>query len=231
MVLDPYWNSAKATNETSTAWNMSLGKAQYDWLTNVLTNTTAKYKFIFTHNLVGGNPTSGKETVVPDPTSPGGLMRGGAEAAKYFEWGGKNSDLTDGFFTNGTNNHTGWAKPIHQLLVDKRVTAVFHGHDHLYAKQVLDGIIYQEVPQPSAKDTNSSFTAGNAKQGGYISPGLYGTVIRDNSGHLRVTVTPNGVTTEYVRAWLPTCTNPSFTQSCETAGHVNREIADSWTIQ
>lgn len=231
VVLDPYWNSAKATNETNTAWNMSLGKAQYDWLTNVLSTTTAKYKFIFTHNLVGGNPTSGKEAIVPDPTSPGGLMRGGAEAAKYFEWGGKNSDLTDGFFTNGTNNHTGWAKPIHQLLVEKRVTAVFHGHDHLYAKQVLDGIIYQEVPQPSAKDTNSSFTAGNAKQGGYISPGLYGTVIRDNSGHLRVTVTPNGVTTEYVRSWLPTCTNPSFTQSCETAGHVNREIADSWTIQ
>jgi hypothetical protein len=36
--------------------------------------------------------------------------------------------------------------PIHQLLLENHVTTVFHGHDHLFAKQELDGIIYQEVP-------------------------------------------------------------------------------------
>jgi hypothetical protein len=40
--------------------------------------------------------------------------------------------------------------PIHQLLVRNKVAAVFHGHDHLFAKQDLDGIVYQEVPQPSS---------------------------------------------------------------------------------
>ena len=70
--------------------------------------------------------------------------RGGAEAAPFYEWGGKNADGTDGF----EQNRPGWPAPIHQLLVQHRVTAVFHGHDHLYVKQDLDGIVYQEVPQP-----------------------------------------------------------------------------------
>ena len=49
----------------------------------------------------------------------------------------------------------GWPAPIHQLLVQHRVSAVFHGHDHLYVNQQLDGIVYQEVPQPSAKNTKN----------------------------------------------------------------------------
>ena len=43
----------------------------------------------------------------------------------------------------------GWGKPIHQLLVDHKVSFVFKGHDHLYVKQELDGVIYQTLPQPS----------------------------------------------------------------------------------
>ena len=30
----------------------------------------------------------------------------------------------------------------------RTTSIVFHGHDHLYARQDLDGIVYQEVPQP-----------------------------------------------------------------------------------
>jgi len=237
VVLDPYMNSTKIPSEDKTkngtttpgtsGWYMTLGKAQYDWLTGVLTNTTAKYKFVFIHNLLGGAPTSGKGTVVPDPASPGGEMRGGVEAAKYFEWGGYNSDgTTYAFTTNGFNNHVGWPnKPVHQLLVEKGVTAVFHGHDHLYAKQDLDGIVYQEVPQPSQKGTTSTYTNSVKAQGGYVSG-----VIKDNSGHLRVTVTPSGVTSEYVRSWLPAGTCTVFLSSCEAGTHVNREVEHSWTV-
>ncbi len=116
--------------------------------------------------------------------------RGGVEVAGLYEWGGKNADGTWGF----TAHRPGWEMPIHQLLVANHVTAVFHGHDHLFAKQELDGIIYQEVPQPSAARSNNT---GSAVQYGYVTGDILGS-----SGHLRVTVSPAQVTIEYVRAYL-----------------------------
>jgi hypothetical protein len=104
--------------------------------------------------------------------------------------------------------------PIHPLLVKHRVTAVFHGHDHLYARQELDGIIYQEVPQPSA--ANSASGASLASEYHYAS----GTIL-DSSGHLRVSVTPGLVSTEYVRAWLP---------QNENAQRKNAQVAGAWTV-
>ena len=92
---------------------------------------------MFCHNLVGGLNMNGQ-------------MRGGIEAAKYLEWGGYNLDGSWGF----DKARPGWPMPVHQLLVANKVTAFFHGHDHLYAKQELDGIVYQEGPQPSARNFN-----------------------------------------------------------------------------
>ena len=44
----------------------------------------------------------------------------------------------------------GWGVPIHQMLLDNGVNIVFHGHDHVYAKEIhRDGIAYQSVAQPS----------------------------------------------------------------------------------
>lgn len=193
VALDPFWNSK--TKASKDAWTWTLGKRQYDWLTQTLTTSTAKYKFVFLHNLVGGLD---------------GQMRGGVEAAPFYEWGGKNEDGSDGFAAK----RPGWAKPIHQLLVDAKVTAVFHGHDHLYAKQDLDGIVYQEVPQPSAKNTSSGPNLAKAYH--YTA----GTIV-SSSGHLRLTVAPDHATVDYVRAWLP---------SSENTKQTNREIADTYTI-
>ena len=36
--------------------------------------------------------------------------------------------------------------PVHQLLVNNHVTAFFHGHDHEYAHEQRDGVVYQLVP-------------------------------------------------------------------------------------
>ena len=73
-------------------------------------------------------------------------MRGGANAVPYFEWGGKNGDGSWGFDTK----RPGWGGvPIHQLMVNNGVSAYFHGHDHEYAYEVRDGIVYQEVPSAS----------------------------------------------------------------------------------
>ena len=164
-------------------------------MATTLAASTAKYKFVFVHNLVGGLD---------------GQMRGGIEAAPFFEWGGKNPDGTNGF----AQKRPGWALPIHALLVQNRVTAVFHGHDHLYAKQDLDGIVYQEVPQPSASNTNSGASLASSYH--YAS----GTIL-SSSGHLRVTVTPSAVTSQYVRAWL----SPD-----ETATRKNRQVDDTWSV-
>jgi hypothetical protein len=90
----------------------------------------ARFTFVFSHHLLGGNGTD---------------ARGGAAFARFFEWGGRNLDGSWGF----DKQRPGWPAPIHQLLVENRVTAWFHGHDHLYAREQLDGVSCQEVPQPS----------------------------------------------------------------------------------
>jgi hypothetical protein len=98
------------------------------------------------------------------------------------------------------------------LLVKYQVKAVFHGHDHLYAKQELDGVVYQAVPQPSAKNFSSG--ASLAKDYHYTSGD-----IQSSSGHLRIKVSPSGISSEYVRSWLPTQ---------ESTTRKNRQVDASW---
>jgi hypothetical protein len=84
--------------------------------------------------------------------------------------------------------------PIHQLLVANHANAVFHGHDHLFVHQELDGIIYQEIPQPGSARADSTDSAADY---GYLSGDILG-----GPGHLRVTVSPEQVTVDYVRSYL-----------------------------
>ena len=104
---------------------MTLGTAQYQWLATTLANATAdgvKYKFIFMHNLVGGVPEINKTTGLPDinPATGlpyvGGSMRGGAQAAKYFEWGGLDYDGTTNLFTS---KRPGWSK-THSSIIGRQ---------------------------------------------------------------------------------------------------------------
>ena len=127
IALDPF--TYTTSNPKADGWQWTLGKVQYDWLKSTLENSKERFKFVYIHHLLVGDAQS----------------RGGIEIAQFNEWGGKNKDGTDGF----TSNRAGWSKPIHQLLVENNVNIVFKGHDHLYVKQELDGIIYQTVPQPS----------------------------------------------------------------------------------
>ena len=142
VVLDPFTYTIK--NPTAVGWEWTLGKTQYDWLVETLKNSKEKHKFIYIHHLLVGDPTS----------------RGGVEIAMKNEWGGNNNDGSYGFDTN----RPGWGKPIHQLLLDYKVGFVFKGHDHLYVKQELDGVVYQTVPQPSHPGDKI-----NVNQYGYLS--------------------------------------------------------------
>lgn len=174
IVLDPYTYTTQKTKDNTNGWVNTLGKVQYDWLKNILEKSTSKYKFVFIHNLVGG---SGKDS------------RGGVEAAQFYEWGGYNVDGTYAFDTM----RPGWEKPIHQLLVDNNVSAVFHGHDHFYGKQELDGIIYQLVPQPGTPGNSIDDKENYSYEEGTFLP---------STGHLRVVVGEDKIVVEYIRSSL-----------------------------
>lgn len=96
--------------------------------------------------------------------------RGGAEAAKLHQW-----------------------SRVHDLLQKHRASVVFHGHDHFYAKQERDGIIYQLVPQGTHRNSKKHF----ADEYGYIEGDFL-----PNNGHLRVTVSPTNTTISYINAAL-----------------------------
>jgi hypothetical protein len=168
VVLDPFWYSNRRGGDDG--WGWTLGQQQYQWLAHTLERGRARFTFVFIHHLVGGDQQA----------------RGGAEASRFFEWGGANSDGTPGFAAH----RRGWALPVHDLLVRHRATAVFHGHDHFYAHQERDGIAYQEVPQPGDARGGSARAAGTY---GYTTGTLLG-----GTGYLRVKVGGDGAAVEFV---------------------------------
>lgn len=193
VVLDPYWNTQ--TKSKQDGWVWTLGEAQYRWLVQTLQQSRATFRFVFIHNLVGGLDGQG---------------RGGIEAAPFYEWGGQNADGTAGFDAK----RSGWGQPIHDLLRANHVSAVFHGHDHVYVRQELDGIIYQELPQPSIPNYESGPNIASAAH-------YQSGVIISSSGHLRVRVSPQTVEVAYVRAYRP---------EDENGQRHNGDIADSYTL-
>jgi hypothetical protein len=138
-------------------WDWTIGKKQYDWLKSTLEKSKSKFRFVFIHHLLGE-------------------ARGAVNLARQFEWGGYDQKGTTWEFTA---NRPGWEMPIHQLLVKNKVSVLFQGHDHLYAREELDGLVYQTVPMPS----DSSYNLGMIANGD-----AFGGVKLSGSGHIRVTV-------------------------------------------
>ncbi len=133
VTIDPYWGSPVVVDndfyggpKTPNQWDITHGRAQYDWLKATLERSRAKYKFIFAHHVMGTG-------------------RGGIDGALRYEWGGQNNNGTPGF----AQNRAGWALPIHQLFVANKVTIFFQGHDHIWVRQQLDGVTYQALGSPA----------------------------------------------------------------------------------
>ena len=194
VALDPYWSSPVVVDndlyggpKTSDRWQITHGDAQYSWLKKTLEESRAKWKFVFAHHV-------------------GGAGRGGIESARLYEWGGYDDKGTWGF----TKNRPTWPKPIHQLLADNGVTIFFQGHDHLFVRQQLDGVVYQELPEP-ADPTYTLWNADAYETGNKV----------NNTGYVRVSVSATGVKVEYVKTYLP---------KDETGGRTNGEVAFSYTI-
>lgn len=187
VILDVYRHCD--INEKPQNWDWTLGKTQYDWFKKTLETSTAKQKFVFAHHTRGQG-------------------RGGIKTAKGAEWGGYSNNNVYQFDTQ----RPGWGLPIHQLMVKNGVKIFFQGHDHLYAKEQLDGVVYQETPMPS--DTTYEI-------GMLANADAYTDVVLDGSGHLRVTVSPSCVKVDYVRAFLP---------KDENATRKNREVKHTYTV-
>ena len=194
VVIDPYWHSPVAVDNSfgggpknTDKWQITLGDEQYAWLQQTLESSAAKYKFVFTHQVLGTG-------------------RGGVELAGLFEWGGLNAKGVDEFAAKRPS----WGLPIQQLMAANGVTIFFHGHDHLFARQELDGVIYQELPSPA--DPNYADTNAPAYTSADVLP---------CSGRVRVTESAAKVLVEYVRSYLP---------KDATAQHPDGEIAFSYEI-
>jgi hypothetical protein len=204
VMLDFYWHSAAAVDNEAGGrqragggkrgggrqrdlWAITLGDAQYRWLTETLKGSKARWKFVFCHHVLGTG-------------------RGGIEQARLYEWGGRDRNGESAF----AGQRPGWTLPIHDLMTQTGVTIFFQSHDHLYAHQELDGIVYQSCPNP-ADDTYQAFNR-EAYRSGTVLP---------NSGHLRVTVAPDKVRVDYVRSFLPANAG---------VGQTNGTVARSYTI-
>ncbi len=111
--------------QTRDMWDITHGEEQYRWLVKTLSESKAKYKFMFAHHVLGTN-------------------RGAVEMADQFEWGGRNMQGEWEF----DKRRPGWEMPIHQLMVKYGVSIFFQGHDHIFVRQEKDGIVYQETPNP-----------------------------------------------------------------------------------
>ena len=138
-----------------------------------------------------------------------GEARGGANLATLYEWGGGEGKASTSAFAT---NRPGWEMPIHQLMVKNKVNIFFQGHDHLYAKEDIDGMVYQTIPMPS----DSSYTLGMI-----ANADAFGGVKLPGSGHLRVTVSPEKVQVDFVNAVLPKDGTPALK---------NGDISYSYTV-
>jgi len=167
VALDPYRYTTIMHSESKKGWDWTLGDAQYEWLTTTLEESDAKYKFVFAHHAIGN-------------------IRGGDMISDLYEWGGRNKR---GIWLFDTYRPT-WEKPIHQLMVDEGVTAFFQGHDHIFSREEVDGIIYQTLPKPAEvipdqQNNFDSFPNGD---------------VMANSGYLEVYVESDYVQVDYIRS-------------------------------
>jgi Secretion system C-terminal sorting domain/Calcineurin-like phosphoesterase len=139
---------------------------------------------------------------------PLGEDRGGIVPAQYFEWGGKERNGNNTFATH----RPGWAMPIHDLFKTYGVNILFQGHDHVFAHEIMDSVTYQEVPMMA----DATYIKGMVNSAAYTADTF------ENSGYVRVTVSPSCVKVDYVKNYLP--------QDTTSGVNHNKEVKFSYTI-
>ena len=224
ITIDPYWHSLSPVDtsrysDAESVWGKSMGDAQYQWLKYTLEHSTKKYKFLFSHHINGSG-------------------RGGANNTMVGEWGG---DSTGAFAVNRPT----WSKPIHQLLVDTRdpggATIFFQAHDHTFARETVDGVVYQSVANPADNSYWSYNCSAYAPPTIPVFPSEYSgygqyngnqSVVMPGAGYIHVTVSPQLVKLQYIRTYrsidLLMDANKALYDSL--SGRTNGEVAFSYSL-
>lgn len=133
--------SGSGSGKTANQWEIGIGNEQYFWLKETLEKSSATFKFVFAHHVMGTG-------------------RGAIEISENYEWGGKDPKGITTFKEQRPN----WELPIHDLMVKNNVNIFFQGHDHIFVTQERDGLIYQALPNP-ADDTFTMFNESAYKSG------------------------------------------------------------------
>ncbi|MBN2528197.1 MAG: metallophosphoesterase, partial [Deltaproteobacteria bacterium] len=202
VALDPFWYT---TNKPFTGtmggelndevvgnrWDWTLGQEQYQWLKDTLEYSDATFKFVFAHHNTGGKAD---------------YSRGGVMGAPFCEWGGYDPVFGANLLTGDwlfDVERPNFELPVHKLLAENGVTIFFHGHDHIFAREELDGVKYFEVPHPASPRYTDQFRQYNDNPD---------AIVIDNSGHVQVQVKADSITVDYIRSFLP---EDEDTNGCE----------------
>jgi hypothetical protein len=241
ITIDPYWHSTRAVDtslysDAEGVWSKSMGDGQYFWLKGMLERNAAaganrkKYVFLFSHHINGSG-------------------RGGANNTMVGEWGGNGSGE---FATNrqcagqpGCLVQTNWPKPIHQLLVDTKdptgATIFFQAHDHTYARETVDGVVYQSVANPADNSYWSyncsayappSIPAFPAEYSGYGQYSANQSVVMPGTGYIHVTVSPQLLKLQYIRTYrgIDVLLDSNKALYDSLAGKVNGEAGFTYSL-
>lgn len=211
VALDPFWER----NLGQGAWGRSLGRTQFNWLKETLETSDAKFKFAFIHHLVGGCDNSfGSSrggTLCSDYFEWGGRTPFDYESRWLGITANDNLPQTDPNAIPAVRRvdsstesfdfeaqRPGWGgQPIQDLLLENNVQIVFHGHDHLFVKEEhANGILYQEVPQPSRSAPSGD---GLLRQAANQSYDYEEGLVLSGGGFLNVTVAEDEVRVDYIR--------------------------------
>jgi len=177
----------------TTGW---VTKASPTYDSNNPTYTGVKFIIFAMHNLIGG---SGVSTVT--------YGRGGKQYATD-KAASQNSREHGASATWQAANPRGWtgdhlALGFHGAAVKRcdamgTVPIVIKGHDHFWAREFVDGVLYVTVPQSSGIN-DTPFSYGFKDDGSYTDADS-NTVYKPNAGHVVLTISPSAVDIRYKRS-------------------------------
>jgi hypothetical protein len=147
----------------------SLGTAQLSWLERTLARSTARWKFVLGHNVVGGWRYNRAGS------APGAYGRGGARYA-----------------------YVGQQAQVTELMKRYGARLFLYGHDHIFAHQQTDGIQFVCCGRPTKLPARDESTPGWVEAYGHAAarnPHDFYMAL----GYTRLSISPERVVVRYIR--------------------------------
>jgi hypothetical protein len=205
VVLDPFrYTLVGSATKPNSPSQWTLGKTQMRWLQDVLTASTARWKFLICHHLVGG----------------GLIDRDG----RHVKDGGKKAVYGRGSAVEADRPGTEQAL-IHQLMLQHGVQFFLYGHDHTFCHSIKHGIHYICCGRPTFANKWWAREGMRDSYGDVVVQGQNKPWIRafyNVLGYTRFHVTPEQVTMDWVR------TGFSFSSKVGPVEQAQRDWHESW---